>query len=704
MDRLVTMPGQASVSLPLREDLRLHASAPGRDGAPSWVIQDPVTNRFYRVGWFEYECLLRWPGEPERIAADIAEQTTLQVGAEHVREFAGFLEQNRLVRPSPEGLQRLRQQANAPGWRHWKWWLHHYLFIRIPLLRPDRFLAKLLPWVEPLFTRTALWMVIAATLTGMALVMRQWDVFTHSVLDLITPSGIAGFVLAIIVSKTLHEMGHALVATRQGLRVAHMGVAFVVLWPMLYTDTGESWRLRSHRRRLAISIAGISVELALAGLATLAWALLDDGVLRQSMLYLATTAWVLSLAINVSPFMRFDGYFILSDVVDFPNMHERSGAQARTWLRRTVLGLADPYPEEFAPRVHASVIGFALMTWLYRIVVFLGIAWAVYAMFFKVLGIFLLIVELVWFVFRPIVQELMVWYRRWPEVARSRRVKLYGLMLVVLALLAMPWRADVRAPGVAHPARQQIVYGPMPAQLAFLQPAGRVAAGQDLVVFAVPELEDRRHRVQAGIQALEQRLAGLMADTRGMAQRAALLKQLGEQRAELAALNAEQARLRMKAAFDGDWLDVDHTLGTGSWVDARTPLGVLTEPGDWVVDAYIDQHDVARLKQGAQARFYFRGVPGGVPAQVAFIDPGRTRRLTHTMLNGNHGGPIPVQAARGHEDEPVDALYRVRLRLDQPLEDLRETSGRVIISGEPRSLLGDGTRHLLSILIRESGF
>lgn len=698
------MTGQPPLPLPLREDLRLHAAAPGRDGSPSWVIQDPVTNRFYRIGWFEYECLLRWPGDPERIASDIAGQTTLRVGAEHVQEFAGFLEQNRLVRPSSEGLQRLRQQTNAPGWRHWKWWLHHYLFIRVPLVRPDRLLSKLLPWVEPLFTRTALWLVIAATLTGLVLVMRQWDVFTHSVMDLITPAGIAGFVLALIVSKTLHEMGHALVAARQGLRVAHMGVAFVVLWPMLYTDTGESWRLRSHRRRLAISIAGISVELALAGLATLAWALLDDGVLRQSMLYLATTAWVLSLAINVSPFMRFDGYFILSDVLDFPNMHERSGAMARTWLRRCVLGLPDPYPEEFAPRARAAVIGFALLTWLYRIVVFLGIAWAVYAMFFKVLGIFLLIVELVWFVFRPIVQELMVWYRRWPEVARSRQVKLYGLLLVVIVLLAVPWRVDVRAPGVAHPERQQVVYGPSPAQLVFLQPAGRVAAGQDLAVFAVPELDDRRRRVQATIRALEQRLAGLMADASGMARRAALLKQLGEQRAELAATVAEQARLRMVAAFDGDWLDVDPTLGPGSWVDARTPMGVLTASGGWVVDAYVDQHDVARLTQGATARFYYRGVLGGVPAQVVFIDPGRTRRLPHAMLDGNQGGPIPTQAARGHEMEPVEALYRVRLALDQPLDDLRETGGRVVISGAPRSLLGDGTRHLLSILIRESGF
>jgi len=115
------------------------------------------------------------------------------------------------------------------------------------------------------------------------------------VLDSLTPTGMLGFVLALIVSKTLHELGHAVVATRLGVRVAHMGVAFLVMWPMLYTDTGESWRLRSHRQRLAISLAGVSVEIILAGLATLAWALLDEGALRQAALYLATTGWVVSL-------------------------------------------------------------------------------------------------------------------------------------------------------------------------------------------------------------------------------------------------------------------------------------------------------------------------------------------------------------------------------------------------------------------------
>ncbi len=599
--------GQATLPLPLREDLRLFESAPERGGAPCWVIQDPVSNRFFRIGWFEYECLLRWPGDPARVARDITSATALRVSAEHVLEFARFLEQNRLLRPSPEGLRELRRQANAPGWRHWKWWLHHYLFIRIPLVRPDRLLTRLLPWVQPLFTRQALICLIAATVAGLVLVARQWDVFTHSVLDLISPQGIAGFVL--------------------------------------------------------------------------------------------------SLAINVSPFMRFDGYFILSDILGFPNLHERAGAMARTWLRRLVLGVADPYPEETSGRARRGLIVFALLTWLYRLVVFLGIAWAVYAMFFKVLGIFLLVVELAWFVFRPIWQELKVWHGRWSEVRRRRKVLLYGLLVAAVVLLATPWRFDVHAPGVAHPARQQMVFSPLPARLEALQAPGPVRAGQTLAVFAVPELEDRRRRADAAIAALERRLAGLIADDAGMARRGALLRQLGEQRAERAAIEEEQARLRVLATLDGEWLDVDHTLGVGSWLDSRTAVGVLVDPAEWVVDAYVGQREVVRLRTGAPARFYSRQAPGGVPARLVFIDPGRSQRLAYPALDGRHGGAIPTQTGGDtQEGAPLEAMYRVRLSLDYPVTGPRELLGKVVIEGEERSVLGAGFQGLASVLIRESGF
>jgi putative peptide zinc metalloprotease protein len=708
MERLVSdaaaPSGEANQPLPpLREDLRLHESTPDRDGAPAWAIQDPVTNRFYRIGWLEFECLLRWPGTPAEIAADIERNTPMAVDAAQVEDFARFLEQHQLLRPSAEGMQRLLAQASQPGWRHWRWWLHHYLFIRVPLVRPERLLARLLPWVQPLFSPAALWALLLASGLGLILVARQWDEFTHGVMDILTPAGIGGFLLALAISKTLHELGHALVATRLGVRVAHMGVAFVVLWPMLYTDTSESWRLRSHRQRLAISAAGVAVELALAGLATLLWALLEDGPLRQAMLYLATTGWALSLALNASPFMRFDGYFILSDLLDFPNLHERAGALARAWLRRTLLGLAEPDPEALPERTRRALVAFALVTWVYRLVVFLSIALAVYVFFFKILGIFLLGVEVVWFILRPIWSEVSVWRRRWDEVRANRRRLWRNLGLAALGLLLMPWAFDVRAPGVAHPERLQVVYGPFPARLAAVHGPGPVAAGTVLARFEAPDLQVREGRSSAAIHALEQRLAGLPAEEGGLAQQQVTTERLREQLAEAQAVREEVERLQVGAEFEGVWQDVDPALQPGVWVGVREPLGVLADPRRWVVDAYVEQRQVARVLSGAAASFRPEQHLLAINARVLAVDPARSQRLGHAMLDARHGGAVATQS--GSRDAlPVEALYRVRLLLDEPLPALRETRGSAVIEGTRQSLAWEGVKRVLAVLIRESGF
>lgn len=695
----------AAVTLPpLREDLRLHEVAPNQDGSPAWSIQDPVTNRFYRIGWLEFECLLRWPGDPTAIAQDIADTTPLAADKELVEDFARFLMQHHLVRPSGQEVTRLANQASAPGWRHWRWWLHHYLFIRIPLVRPDRWLAVLLPWVRPLMSLTGFMAVLLASLLGMVLVARQWDAFAHGVLDILTPSGVLGFMVAIVISKTLHEMGHALVSTYHGVRVAHMGVALVVLWPMLYTDTGESWRLRSHRQRLSISVAGIAVELALAGLSTLAWALMDDGPLRQAMLYLATTGWVLSLALNASPFMRFDGYFILSDLLDFPNLHERAGGMARAWLRRTLLGWDEPDPEHFPALTRRWLVAFALGTWVYRLVVFAGIALAVYLMFFKVLGLFLFAVEIVWFIVRPFWSEFAVWRKRWAEVKSDRRRWMWSLVGMALVLLSVPWALDVEAPAVARPERQQAIYAPFAAQVTAIHPPGVVPAGAILVQFEAPDLLARASHTQASVQALSRQLAGLVGDDeRGMDQKKASTERLREQLAEATSIQEESGRLQMSAEFQGLWVDTDPTVRNGTWVGPRNPLGVLIDPSSWVVDAYVDQRQLERIQVGANARFRPQKQWGSLAATVVDIDSTRVTKLAYPMLDVTHGGSVATQRGE-RQGVPVEALYRVRLALAEPLADHRETRGHVTIDGTRRSPIWQFLQRAAAIGIRETGF
>ena len=693
---------------PVRQDLRLHAGAPNHDGSPAWTIQDPVNNLFYRIGWVEFELLSRWhAGSPQALLASAQAETLLQPSAEELQALLRFLAENHLLAlRGQSATEQLLTAYRKSRLGRLQWLLHHYLFFRIPLWHPDRWLQRALPWVQWVYRPATAWTVLGLSLLGLILTFRQFDTFAASLVDTLSPGGLLGYLLALAVTKSLHELGHAFTATRYGVRVAHTGVAFLVLWPMLYTDTGESWRLHDRRQRLAIASAGILSELAVAGLATLAWNLAEPGDLRQSLFFLATTAWLLSLTLNASPFMRFDGYFILSDLLDLPNLHERSFALARTWLRNRLLGWEDPDPEDFPPVRRRSLIAFAIATWLYRLLLFLGIAVAVYYFFFKLLGIVLFIVEIWWFVARPIANELRVWKTRQAEIRPShkRRAALAALAAFIVALV--PWDLSVRATAWAHAEDSHLIYSPLPARILDAPDQAGTALALQAPLFALENPEARlRARVgTAGSEALGLQLAGIAALPDGEEKRRTLEEQQALRSAEATAGKEELARLQLTAPTAGVLADLDPEARPGVWVSPRQPLATVVAPETWTAEALVGQHDLPRLTAGDTVRFYPEDNPlFPLHGRIESIDGTRLAGLPHPMLSSRHGGSLAVLAdAQGLT--PRDALYRVRVRLEGHPDRLAVRRGTAVIDAAPRSWLVEAGKSLLVVLIREASF
>lgn len=703
--------GGSATALPaLREDLRIAPAAPSLDGSPAWTLHDPAAHRFFRIGWLEFELLSRWRpgGSGAALLAEVERDTPLQPDATQLDALVAFLRAQQLLRAdAPADTERLARVAAARRESPLRWLLHHYLFFRVPLLRPGAWLARTLPRVAWLYSPTFRIATFAAALLGLLLAARQWDSFSHSFAASMSPAGLAGWAAALVFAKSLHELGHAWTATRYGLRVSQMGVAFIVLWPMLYTDTGEAWKLADRRRRFRVAVAGIAAEFTLAAWATLAWSLVDDGDLRSALFFLATTSWLMTLAINASPFMRFDGYFLLSDALDLPNLHERAGALARAWLRRTLLGWDEPDPETLPPRLRRGLVAFALVTWLYRLAVFVAIALAVYHFFFKALGVLLFVVEIAWFIARPVSAELRTWAARRAEIRGSRRLAGMLLLAAALGALLWPWGLPVRAEGWLHAERQQLVYSPLPARVVELREPGPVRAGERLALLDSPDLRSRAAQSAATADALARQLDRSVGRVDGAERRATLAEQLAGAAAELEAQRAELRRLELRAAFDGVLGDRDPLVQPGAWVNASQPIAMLHAPGEWVVDALVDQRELERFAVGAAARFHRRGRwEAPIAGRVVAIDDSRAHALPHPMLAAEHGGRVPAIRQPDGQLAPRDGLYRVRLRLDAAPDEGRASValGTAVIEAEPRSLARDWATRLLALLVRESGF
>lgn len=707
----------------LREDLVLVEAATQRDGSPAWMIHDPVVNRFYRIGWLEFELLSRWSiGSPDAIRAVTLAETGLDVDPAELTQLVDFLARHHLLRASEASASRaLVAEAERSRRARFRRLLHDYLFFRVPIVQPQAWLERWLPAVRFVASAPFLWLTAVATGAGVLLALRQWDVFVQSLQASFSPRGLVGYALALALAKALHELGHAFTATHYRVRVAHMGVAFLVLWPMLYTDTGEAWKLADRRQRFAIAAAGMAVELGLAGFATLAWSLAPDGAVRDALFFLATVSWIMTLAINASPFMRFDGYFLLSDAMDLPNLHQRAFDQARLALRRFILGASrlEAAQDSFEPGARRALILFAWATWAWRFVVFLGIALAVYHFFFKALGIVLFAVEIAWFIVRPVASEVGHWIalRRQAQAGHIARSLL--VLIAVLAVLALPWRGAVRAEGYLHAVRAQVLYTPVAARLALPIDSGERPLGQTLVTLDSPDTRQRLSEHQATAQALERQLHLSVGSSQGLERRAQLAERLQGEMAALAGERAQLARLTLVAPFNGRLVDLDENLVAGSWVAPGQPIAVFVDPTAWVVDAFVSQEDLARIPLGARARFYRYG-PGNevLDGVVIGFDQDRQQRFAHPMLAVDHGGRLAAQRGPDGRLIPREALYRVRVRIGEDSAagraagqgsvmtpaSQREAIGAVHLQAEPRSLLLDWGRHALSVLIRESSF
>lgn len=701
----------------VREELRFMKAAQDAGARDGWLILDPLRNTYFRITAVTARALACWrAGTAGALRSALARRHGLHVTLEDVQALVLFLKRNGLVQPLPGEWPGLASQARRLQGSLPKRLLHGYLFFRIPLVRPGRLLKAMLPWIRWLGTTWGIALVVFLSLVGLYLTGRQWDVFRATFLDFLTPEGFLLFAVTLVFVKIGHELGHALIATHFGCRVPTMGIAFLVMLPMLYTDVTDAWQVRSRKARLLIDAGGILVELGLAGLALLLWAFLPEGAVRSAAFFVATTSLATTLLINASPFMRFDGYHILADALRMHNLAPRAFAMATWMLRRWILGLQEPPPERLDRGMRRLLVSYAFAAWLYRLVLFLGIALLVYHAFPKVLGIFLASVEVIWFIVRPVWREIGGWWKMREEVIERGRPWRPVLLLagIMLLLLAPVW-GSVRVPAVMKAGMQMEIYAPEPARIekVALEPGMRVSAGAPLIVLKSRDLEFRERQARERLRLVRLRLRRLAADRQDLEEHAVLLRRAAALERELAGLAERREKLILRAAFDGRVTYVASGLRPGMWVNERVMLARVVAPEERVVSALVPEEDVSRLRPGAKAVFV-PDDPGlsGVPMELREIGAVRRSGRDLVYLSSIHGGPVPAERDARGEIHTLKGMFPVRFlaRRDGVREKEVERlcpmtcTGRIMVEARRESLAGRIARRVLSVLLRESGF
>ncbi|GKW16357.1 hypothetical protein PEC301937_23060 [Pectobacterium carotovorum subsp. carotovorum] len=697
---------------PLRDELILHAGPANRDGSPSWTLEDPLRGLYFRIGWAEMAMLSRWSmGNAAQIVAEVNQTSALTLDDSDVQYFNRFLQANNLTRVSgDDALAQFSRQVEQSRVSIWRKLLKNYLFFRIPLWHPDRFLGATLPWVAPFFSRTFLKLTLLVAVLGLFLAGRQWETFKHTFLHFFTLEGAALAGLTLCFTKILHEFGHAYTCKRFGARVATMGIAFLVMMPVLYTDTSGSWKLTRRRQRMAIGAAGMMTELVLAAWATLAWSFLPDGMLRSAAFMLATTTWIMTLAINLSPLMRFDGYFLLSDGLQMPNLQNRGFAIGRWQMREWLFGLGDAPPEHFPRWLQRTLVGYAFAVWIYRFFLFTGIAILVYHMTFKLLGMLLFAIEIGYFVVMPVVNEVREWSKRRKDYRMNRNMTTtLAVSAVVLLLLLLPWQRGVYAPALLRAEQQSSLYMPVPAMIQRIevQVGQPVQAGQTLFMLSSDALAHEQKQLERQIATLNWQSTFQIFNKEAAGDHQRVKQEYDAALQKLQVLQRQSEQLTVRAPIDGVVADMTTPLETGEWLGQGEWLAVVTKPTGGLVEAFVSEKDWQRLRTGGKGTFYLQDVSrSSLPLTIVEIASTATRDLNAAPeLASIYGGDIATLSDSQRKLHPEQAVYRVLLSLPADYRAQPQVlRGTVVLDGEAQSLLIRGWKVVSAVLIRELSF
>lgn len=691
-----------------RKDLKLFSGPRESDGSPTYNLQDPVKGKYFQLSWSEYlvyKALKKGMALGDLVAA-INQTTTLRVEEEQVQKFLidclqlGLLS----VKVSSEEIRALRSRQKTGVLM---WILYNYLFMRFPLFNPDKFLKRTLHYVSWLGSTPAFVIYSLTGLVGLILLFLRFGEFISSFSFFFNLEGLVDYFFAISAVKIVHEFSHAYTAKRYGLYVPSMGVALIVLWPVLYTDVTDGWKLPNRRHRIYISAAGVIAETIIAGICTIGWAVTQPGVVNNIFFVIASVTWVSTLAINLNPAIRFDGYYILSDLWGVDNLQQRTFAVTRWKFREVFLGVLTECPE---PRLsHAQMVGYifyAVYTIIYRLFLYTAIALFVYHSFTKVLGIFLFFLEIGIFILWPIAWEISDLIRIKDRVVMNRRLFFtLGVTVLLLGWAILPFPHAEMFPGVVVPLNQQDIYSPTDALVRqiYVHRGEKVTTGQLLAKLESPELIYKINSLEVDAKIAQKQL-DLLSDSD--AQRSYIPTKEAEFSSiqeKLEGFKDQREELTLKAKISGKLFEWNENLRVGLAIPKDFILGKIADPKDTEVVFFVPEESLDVVKEGVPVKFHIFSTGEKVLGVVTKINPIRPQHLEYPALASLYKGDVAVsQEATDGKLKIIEAYYTVHVRLNPgDTQAPFGKSGEVEVRGPWRSKLMTLIHSIMRILWRE---
>jgi putative peptide zinc metalloprotease protein len=619
---------------------------------PGYTIEDPLRGKFYRVGVPEYTVLSLLDGRVS--IAEAVGVAAVKLGAQALAEHEAlalvrWLLDCQLAYPAAANqTERLSEAARRNEQRRLLSMLNP-LAIQIPLCRPDRLLGVLTQRLEWLFSGWSVAVWIAVVGYAIYLIAAGWDCLGEQTPVILDRDNWLRLAAAWLLLKVLHELAHGVVCKHYGGNVPTAGLTLILLFPLAYVDVTSSWRFRSKWQRIATAAAGMAAELFVAALAIIAWSNTPQGLAHHMALNIAVTAGVSTLLFNGNPLVRFDGYFIASDLLDVPNLYSCGQQYLDNLVQEHLLSRQTPSPSWPAGR-KGLIRLYALAALAWRALFYLTLALSLVGRLSH-LGVAIAVGLLGFGWGMPLAQMI----RRTVQAASGQCINRGRIaataaagMAVALtgALLATrPGRVD--APAVVDYASHTVIRAASPGFVREVCVANgqQVRTGQVIVVLQNTELETELADLELALQQsiirgrIDLQNDELAKQQVEEAQQRALSKKIADLRSRVESLTIRAPSAGRLVARDLDSLP-------GRYLHEGNEIAVLGQEDAKELVIAVVQDDVhifdARQRDAGDVQVRTRS-GNEFSARLSKVDPRASTDLPHPALAANVGGPLAVK-------------------------------------------------------------
>ena len=702
-DSLVSSSARA---LPLRIRPDLTATQQRYQGRMYWVVKEPVGLHYFRFQEEEYGILQMLDGRSS--LDDIKERFEQQfppqkITVEELGQFVGMLHRSGLVIADVPGQgAQLKKRRDERKRQELMSALANVLAIRFKGIDPDRLLKWLYPKMSWMYGRTAVVCCFLLALSALTLVAVNFDKFQAKL-----PTFHQFFVaqnwiylgVTLALTKVIHEFGHGLTCKHFGGECHEMGVMFLVLTPCLYCNVSDSWMLPNKWHRAYIGAAGMYIEIVMASICTFIWWNTEPGMLNQLCLSTMFVCSVSTVMFNANPLLRYDGYYILSDLTEIPNLRQKATTILNRKLAWWCLGLEEPDDPFLPQRNQAFFAIYSIAAAIYRWVVLFSILWFLYNLLepygLKIVSQMIATASIGSQIVQPLWKLGKYFYvpGRLDQVKRSHvNITLGVLAGVVLFVFAIPLPHHVFCLLEIKPRDAEMVYvdGPGRLEAVNVRTGQLVRAGDTLarlsnldVELAIADLEGKREQNKARLMGLRHAPS---TDDMAADEIPHVRESLTMVEEQLKEKLQDRVRLSLIAPVDGtvlappDTPDKSESPGqlkawsgtpfdrnnVGATMTDSTLFCTIGDPTKWEANLLIEQDDIEFVEAGQTIKvkldeFPHRNFKSAI-TEVAKVD----LKVTPRNLSAKAGGEVITTTDPSGAERPQNTSYEARAPIDDP--------------------------------------